>query len=207
MNIEEKKQKMADVLSQYIPEKSVSYIVEQVFKHSCFLKIVPKRKSVMGSYQYNYVTKQHIIKINHDLNSYSFLFTLVHELAHLQTFTLFQNKVKPHGEEWQAIFGEMITVILPYFPADIQEAIEEYKKDITASSCTDENLYKTLKKYDSKPTIFLDDIPMHSFFKLENYANTFQKIEKIRKNYKCLDIQTKKMYKMSGLNQVEVVTP
>ena len=39
----------------------------------------------------------HRISVNGNLNKYSFLITLIHELAHLLTFTQYKNRVDPHG--------------------------------------------------------------------------------------------------------------
>ena len=46
--------------------------------------------------------------MNGTLNNYSFLITLIHELAHLLTFTQYKNRVEPHGREWKRIYGTMM---------------------------------------------------------------------------------------------------
>ena len=58
---------------------------------------------------------KNLIKINRDLNQYSFLITLVHELAHASIWIKFGRRVKPHGDEWKSEFQRMM---LPFLNPD-----------------------------------------------------------------------------------------
>ena len=57
--------------------------------------------------------------MNNNLNKYSFLITITHEIAHMMIWEKHQNKVDPHGEEWKMpatienpkVFEEIIEVI------------------------------------------------------------------------------------------------
>ncbi|TAE73601.1 MAG: hypothetical protein EAZ85_06570 [Bacteroidetes bacterium] len=201
------KQDFIDSLTQYIPSESIDYIVNYLCKwQNIILKIKPERKYAVGTYHYDLEKNEHIISMNQNLNSYSFLFTLVHEIAHMETRISYKNKkIKPHGKEWQTIFRNLLTEVQIFFPTDIQNAIQNYQKDMRAATCRDDTLYKLLKKYDEKPCLFLDDIPINAYFVIENDSRVFQKKSVLRKNYKCIDIKTKKEYRVSGLLEVMLV--
>ena len=64
----------------------------------------------------------HLIRINSNLNKYSFLITLVHEMAHASIWNRYRGKVKPHGLEWKMEFKRMILPFLNpnYFPEDMK---------------------------------------------------------------------------------------
>mgnify|MGYP001166429239 CR=1 FL=1 len=56
-----------------------------------------------------FIVKKHapnIIKINNDLNKYSFLIILIHELAHASVWKKFGRQVNPHGKEWKHEFHQ-----------------------------------------------------------------------------------------------------
>jgi len=93
------------------------------------------------------------------------------------------------------------------FPADVKDAIVRYLNNPAASSCTDLHLYKSLRLYDTpKPEAHLtvDKVPMKALFKLKN-GRVFRKDEKLRKRYKCTEIQTKRIYLFSPIAEVELV--
>lgn len=71
-----------------------------------------------------------------------------------------------------------------------------------ASSCTDTALMKVLKKYDiDSDYIHLEDIPEKSIFRLRN-GRSFIKGEKIKKRFKCTEIESKKYYLVSPVAEV-----
>ena len=65
-------------------------------------------------------------------------------------------------------------------------ALIRYMDNPAASSCTDINLHRTLRQYDPETiqSETVETIADHSFFKIRN-GRTFQKMEKLRKRYKC----------------------
>jgi hypothetical protein len=111
------------------------------------------------------------ISVNHDLNSYSFLITTIHEFAHLQTWNKHQHRVKPHGTEWKNNFKELMEPFLKLniFPIDISSAIHRYMENPAASSCTDLHLFRTLKSYDTVKTsaLTVESLEDGHFFKLK----------------------------------------
>lgn len=184
-------------LSKYIPSEAAPIISQWINDTSCRFKVTKSRTSKLGDYRAPFKGSPHQITVNHDLNPYAFLMTTIHEFAHLKTFQDFKNQVKPHGEEWKYNFKSLIQPFLKLniFPSDIVIAINSYMNNPAASSCTDLNLYRSLKKYD-KNTVsvtHIEELPTNAIFKLPN-GRTFQKLEKLRKRYKCIEIDTKRIY-------------
>ncbi len=148
--------------------------------------------------------KPHGISVNHNLNKYSFLITLTHEVAHLAAWNKFGNKIFPHGAEWKDEFKIHLKPFLELkiFPDDISESLDAYSMNPKASSCTDINLMKVLKKYDGDSGfVHLEDIPLKSIFRLRN-GREFIKGEQVRKRFKCTDTANKKTYLVSPVAEV-----
>ena len=68
-------------LKTYIPQQSIAKISFWLNEYDCQLKIVKARKTKLGDYKF--IKGRHFITINENLNQYSFLITLTHEIAHL----------------------------------------------------------------------------------------------------------------------------
>jgi len=151
-----KKEAPLDHLRQFIPEGAVALVLEYLNHYHVHLTITKERKSVLGDYRHATHARNHRISVNGSLNGYSFLITLIHELAHLVTFMEYGNKVQSHGKEWKKIYRKMLEdfLRLSIFPADILAALKKNLHDLPASSCADEGLMRILKKYDKNPKTF-----------------------------------------------------
>lgn len=88
------------VLSKFLPEQSVHTIALWVRQYNFDLKITAGRSTKLGDYRSPFKGERHKITVNHNLNKYAFLITLVHEVADLTAFEKHSHRIKPHGEEW-----------------------------------------------------------------------------------------------------------
>lgn len=192
-------------LSKYMPEAAAPIISQWINDTCCRFKVTRSRKTKLGDYRSPFKGNPHQITVNHDLNPYSFLITSIHEFAHLKTYLKHKNTVKPHGQEWKENFVILLKpfIKLSIFPNDILLAISRYMDNPTASSCTDLNLYRVLKKYDNKVDagVVVEDLPQDAIFTLKN-GRKFKKMEKARKRYKCIEITTKKVYLFHPIAEV-----
>ena len=198
------------ILIKYIPENAVPTICNWIIEYDIKLKITRSRKTRLGDYRPPGAgIVNHQITVNHDLNKFSFLITLVHEIAHLTTWNKFKNKVLPHGQEWKSefkihMYGFLNSTI---FPEDVKNALLKYLVNPAASSCSDHQLLRVLKKYDyrlaDKEFIFLEKIPFKSLFKYHE-NRLFIKGEKIRTRFKCKEISTGNIYLFNPLTEVEL---
>lgn len=195
------------ILYKYIPELAVPTIAQWIYKYDFKLKIKKSRSSKYGDYRAPINGKNHIISINHDLNKYSFLITLVHEIAHLTNYNKYKDTVAPHGEEWKLEFKILMNYFLyeTIFPEDVTTVLKNYMKNPAASSCSDVSLLRVLKKYDERDkTILLEEILEGSTF-MYGSERLFIKGEQVRKRFKCKELKTKRMYLFNPLTEVLLV--
>src|SRR6266404_7591835 len=131
-----KKEAPLEYLRQFIPDPSAPLILEYLNHYKVHLTITRERKSVLGDYRHATHASNHRISVNGNLNKFSFLITLIHELAHLVTFMEWGNGINSHGKEWKAIYRKMLEEFLrlSVFPADILTALKKSLHNLPASS-------------------------------------------------------------------------
>jgi hypothetical protein len=200
------------ILSKYLPEQSLEFCTELIIRFKVKLKITRNRSSRYGDYTSPQLGNGHVITVNHNLNKYFFLLTLIHEVAHLICHENYSRRISPHGTEWK---NEFIRLLDPpsaqkFFPPDLVHAISRYMNNPSASSCSDINLMRALKKYDTdkKQNIFhLEDLPEQSVFSLlgEAEAKRFRKGEQLRKRFRCTEIDSHHEYHISPIAEVELI--
>lgn len=202
-----KQEQSLTLLEQFLPNGAFEQIAPFFRTHTIHLTLTNERRSVLGDYRQPIAgSPYHRISINANLNPYSFLITLLHELAHMFTFLHFGHKASPHGKEWKTQFRHILIPFMGkrFFPADVEKALHVYLHNPAASTCTDPCLYKSLYKYDEhKPGFKLvDDVAMNHFFETEDGA-IYQKIEKLRTRNKCKNLTTGKVYLFQGIVEVK----
>ena len=201
MNTEDK-----TVLSKFMPPEVVDKIGILLEAQPVQLKITNPRKRIHGSYRRpGHKSNVHQITINGDLNKYTFLLTLLHEIAHMHAWA--KHKVLSHGEEWKNCFTQLIKQFsgLNVFPDDIKTALENHLQNIKSSDFLDIQLTKTLQKYDENKFDYqnithLEEIPENTVFLHDGKYMEKQKL--LRKYYLCKDMKTKKMYRCHPLLKV-----
>jgi len=203
-----KEQVSFEALIPYIPEGSYEPVLHYIFQYKVQLTITRHRQTILGDYRHATSGKGHRISINGSLNKYSFLITLLHELAHLFTFEKYGNRVNAHGNEWKNEFSRILAEFLQknIFPADIKSTLIKSLKNPAASSCSDEQLLRVLKNYDLKKNghCFVEQIGDGGLFKI-NGERIFKRGPKVRKRFKCQEISTRKWYLFSAVYEVELV--
>lgn len=196
-----------DYLRRFIPEPAVMKVLEYLNQYKVHLTITRERKTVLGDYRHATQYQAHRISVNGTLNPYAFLITLVHELAHLVTFTQYGNRVQAHGKEWKTLYAVLLSEFLKekIFPSDIQQAILKSLHDLPASSCADEGLMRVLRRYDrnNDGMVLIEDLREGQLFDIGE-GRIFKKGKKLRKRYQCLEIKTGKMYLFSPIYEVKI---
>jgi len=198
-----------NLLEQFLPEGTYKKIAFFFRDYPIHLSITHDRLTVLGDYR-NPARgeKVHRISINGSLNPYSFLITLLHELAHMLTFIKYQHRVQPHGAEWKDSFGTLLSRFMGkgVFPGDVEEALQNSLNKITASTCSDPNLYRALKKYDRKKKMMrlVEDIPFNQNFQTQD-GRVFQKVEKLRTRFRCKEVDTGYIYLFPAVAEVKML--
>ncbi|HTB51727.1 MAG TPA: SprT-like domain-containing protein [Ferruginibacter sp.] len=195
-------------LQSYLPAGSYEEVAHYLLHYKVQLTITRERKSILGDYRHSFADKNHRISVNGNLNTYSFLITLLHELAHLFTYERFGHRVSAHGTEWKNEYSKILSQFLvkKIFPSDIEKVLLKTLKNPAASSCADDSLLRVLKKYDPKKegTTLVESLPLGSLFKIKG-ERVFRKDEKVRKRFKCIEVKTGKVYLFSPVYEVEIV--
>ena len=199
-------------LQTYLPPNTFEAVRQYLHQYQVHLTVAKERKSILGDYRHRTHGKTHRISVNGNLNTYSFLITLLHELAHLLTFEKFGNKVQSHGKEWKFIFGQLLDQFIRHevFPIDIKHALLQSLQNPAASSCADDVLLRVLKTYDKRRDnfVFVENLLEGELFKTHD-GKVFKKGEKLRKRFKCIEVATKRLYLLSPVYEVTpyVLTP
>ena len=150
---------------------------------------------------------QHQITVNSNLNTFRFLITLIHEIAHLIAFKKHGNIIKPHGIEWKRTFQQLM---LPYlrpeiFPNKLLPFLAIHFKNPKASSDTDTNLSLALKEYDApNDKNYVFEIPLGSRFRIYN-GKIFKRGLRRVKRFECIEISTGKVYLFNPNAEVELL--
>ena len=194
-------------LNDYLPENAFDSVVHYILHHKVHLTITRERVSILGNYK-KHSNKNHAISINGNLNKYSFLITLLHELGHLLAFEKYGNRILAHGTEWKNEYGNILAgfIAKKVFPQDIEKELRKTLNNPAATSCAETSLLRVLKNYDTpKPGIFLlEDLPEESLFRVKS-GKIYKKEKKLRKRFLCQEVSTRKMYLFSPVAEVEIV--
>lgn len=204
-------EKIRSALGPNLPMDAVEDIVEQIVENPLSLKVVRQRTSKSGDFRPAHKNEPSRITVNGNLNQYAFLITLVHELAHhhvdldfvsgLKKFSLrVKTRPLPHGKEWKDKFRLLMKPYLRHevFPIDILPVLVKYLENPKASSSADHQLSKMLKKHDPPDaTVPLEALPFDAVFTIHG-KKTFQKKEKVRTRYRCICLNTDRVYLVSA---------
>lgn len=196
-----------DILFNYIPETAVQPIVEWLHKNKIQLKISRARSTKLGDFRVATNGDYPRISVNHNLNPYSFLITLVHEMAHAEVFKMKSRfkRIQPHGTEWQLAFSRLMQPFLneTVFPKALLPVVNNYFHKPKASSFSDSELMKALKFYNletsKKPQ--LNDLKQGDQFVLNQIPYRAEK--KLRTRFQCRNLQNNRLYIIHGLAEVE----
>lgn len=212
MTKQEIHQVFVEGLKNHVPHKALPIVATWLAEHRVHFKIARKRVSKFGDYRAPYRGKGHRISVNGDLNPYHFLEVLTHEVAHLQVKVKYPYRALPHGIEWQMEYCRLMNELLDaeVFPDDLK-AVISWSMIKPAASCVDTNLYKAFKKYDQEEEehphlkkMLLEDLAEGTRFVLAN-GEVFLKGKKLRKRFKCLNVENQKWYRVSPIAEIYVL--
>lgn len=196
-------EKIREILERYLPPGTAGTITDYIVDLRIHLHIKRDRKSKAGDYRApTQEDPRHRISINHNLNRYAFLITMVHELAHRRAYQVYD---RPHGEEWKRAFREMMRPFLSerVFPPTLLRILNDYLKDPAASSSSDEALARELNKYDPKKNgeVLLEELAPGAYFTLGD-DRIFKKGALQRTRFLCACVTNRKKYLVTGVAPV-----
>ncbi|MBV2245808.1 MAG: SprT-like domain-containing protein [Lentimicrobium sp.] len=193
------------VLHDFIPSVSLSFVIQWFQDHDVHLKITRERISKLGDFRAGSGVAVPTISVNYNLNEYSFLITLLHEMAHAEVWLSSKKRNRPHGKAWKSAF---LNLSQPYFqaevfPVDLAAAFKAYLKNPTASTMSFQPLNMALKAYDKREhgLISIADLPENSIFRLAG-GRTFIKGQKVRTRFRCICLNNKRVYLFNPMAEV-----
>jgi len=199
---------LMQTLKKFIPETSVELCVELLMVHKLHLHIEVARKSKYGDYS-AHEGKGNRISINHNLSSFEFLITFIHELSHHTAFKKYPRNIDAHGAEWKEEFKANMLMFFQYdiFPDLLKQAVAKHMKNPKYSHSSDIKLMTALRSFSNKNiALVLNEIPEGSHFKMKNNPVIMIKKKKLRTYFLCETVETKKLYKVHAFAEVEVIS-
>ena len=189
------------VFYSFVPKESNRLLACWIAELNINIKVSNPRKTKLGDFKVK--GDNMIISINNNLNKYSFLITLVHELSHAFVFKKYKDKVKPHGKSWQLTFKSlMLNFLTPdFFPKDILKVLSAHMIAPKASTFSDLELVKVLRRYDTETSLVVSDLAYGDLF-MDSRNKIFVKGIKNRKRYRCLEHKTNRLYLFHAYAQV-----
>lgn len=197
---------MRNTLKAYIPEQAVGLVSDLLKHEDLSVKIKNERKTRHGDYK-RLPNGQHEITVNTNLNPFRFLITLIHEIAHFETYRNYGRDIKPHGIEWKRTFQHLMLPFLnpTIFPSDLLPLLAKHFKNPKATSDTDTVLALALKRYDEpNGKTYIFDVPYGRDFKLYN-GKVFKRGNKRVKRYECVEVKTGRLYLFNPNAEVELL--
>ena len=178
-------------LLNFIPTASQPLVTELLAIDNLIVKVKNERKTRHGDYR-ELPNGKHQITVNSNLNSYRFLITLIHEIAHFEAYKRYGRFIKPHGKEWKRTFQHLMLPFLhpEIFPSELLPLLAKHFKNPKASSDTDTELSFALKQFnEDNDKTYVFEVPLDKTFKIHN-GRVFKKGNKRRKRYECMEVTT-----------------
>jgi len=197
---------MQHLLKQYIPQEAIPLIQELLVNDNLEIMVKNERKTRHGDYR-RLSSGKHQITVNSNLNHYRFLMTLLHEVAHFETYKVYGHYIKPHGVEWKHTFQRLMLPFLnpQIFPNHLLSLLAQHFKNPKASSDTDLTLSLALKQFDEPNNQhYIFEVPEGEMFRLYN-GRVFKKGIKRRKRFECIEVKSGKLYLFNANAEVELL--
>ena len=184
---------MTPNFQKHIPENAINLVQSLMELHDINLKIVNQRQTKHGDFR-KLPNGKFQITINNSLNSYQFLLTLVHEIAHHITFKKY-GRVQPHGKEWKQQFQHLMLPFLQstIYPSDMLGPLAQYLKNPKASTDSDVKLSLALRENIAEiGKSFIFELPVNSTFIFRD--KLYIKGNKRRTRFECIQLETNRVY-------------
>ena len=177
----------------FVPKKSINLLQGWFDDLDADFILSKPRTTKLGDFKVR--GNRLIISVNDNLNKYFFLMTITHELAHAFVYKKKLNIESPHDKNWQLQFKSlMLNFLTPdFFPEDILMVLSRHIINPKASTYSDIDLVRVLRKYDQNKSLTLSDLALGDSFLISN-GSIFIKGKRLNKRYKCVNKKTKRVY-------------
>ncbi|MBC7923132.1 MAG: hypothetical protein H7Z75_18795 [Ferruginibacter sp.] len=192
------------------PPPAVAYCHGLWQQHGFQFTVARARRTRLGDYRHSPLTG-HRISVNGNLNSYAFLFTYLHEVAHLLTQHQCggrRGRVRPHGKEWKLNFQRLMEPVFaaPVFPPDLRTVLQRHLANPAATTAGDPALLIAFRRYDEVVADhrMLSELQPGETFRLG--SRTFVKEITRRTRALCREVATGRKYTVPEVASVVTIT-
>lgn len=182
-------------LADFLPENTLERVGKLLRAYPTTLNIVRPRKSKLGDYRFPKPGKNHQISVNGNLSREEFLFTLLHEFAHLFAFEKYGRKIAPHGPQWKNEYRQLLHDFADVLSAHPRFQLE-YTKQPARYSPQEADLDMTKLR--------VKDLQPGEEFLLEG-RTPMRVVRKLRKHFLCEDPSNRALYRVNALATVRRV--
>mgnify|MGYP002638477776 CR=1 FL=1 len=204
--------KVRSLLSEKVPEPALPIIVDWFRTNQVGLLVTWGRRTKSGDFRPPKNGSLPVISINRTLNEYSFLITLIHEMAHFhvfekhykQAFLKRRQRVQPHGQEWKEDFRKLMDpfLTLEIFPEALLGVLIAHMQNPRASSYSDPLLARALLRFDTIVAgILIEELDDGALFTTASDM-LFRKEGIQKRRFRCTRLKDRKIYLFSPIARV-----
>lgn len=196
-----------DTLTPLLPPATVSYVAELLDRDDLLVRLARPRRTKLGDHRPpGRGVAVHRISLNADLNPFTLLTTLVHEVAHADAWRRHRRQPpRPHGPEWQEAFGRLLAPLVAgdALPDDVRRALLAALERPRAATCSDRRLLLALARYDGDAGgwVYAEALAVGGFFRIDNGA-LFRAGPMVRTRRQCFALPHGDEYRVHGLARV-----
>ena len=182
-----------------MPASAAAYCQQLWQQYGFDLQIVKPRRTRFGDFR-RWPDGQTRITVNANLNTYAFLITYVHEVAHAEVCQTHERRVPPHGTAWQRAFQQLMQPCLTdaVFPPEVLQPLRQYMARPAATTAAHPALVAALRQFDEPVetplanVVCLRDVPEGSLFAFAK--KTWQRGTMRRTRIVCKELLSGKSY-------------
>lgn len=194
-----------ETLGKYLRPNAVGFVRSLQQENTFDFRITNPRNSKHGDFKFDSrKLPRPVISVNGNLNPDFFLFTFLHEYAHLISFRIYGARVQAHGKEWKDCFRKLLMKSLEkeLFPSPIAKAIRNSLDHLKSTTMGNIEIYHALLAYNGESdALILGDLDKGESFIFK--GRRFLNEGKRRTRYLCKELSSGKQYLIHGASPVE----
>lgn len=193
--------KREEWLAGHLPPLAAAPIEDWFEHHNVMLAVSGSRVSKLGDFRPpSQGRQQPKISINSDLTPPLMLLVLLHEMAHKETYDVWQRRVSPHGREWQACYQRLLRSHSAFFPEEVQGLMAEYTGRLPLNHALGTRIEALLK---GGSPFTVDNLEEGDLFVLKRHPDIVLELGKRRRTrWECRNTETGDRFLVPGAMEV-----
>jgi len=183
-------------LGPYLPSRALAEGAHLLSFHDIELRLSRPRKTRIGDYREPDSAGFHRISMNLGIDRGRFLWTLVHELAHLRVFERHGRHAQAHGKLWKEEFRHLMIPFVreDVYPLEFLPNMLRHLENPKATVQSDAALFRSFREMSgSTAAQLLDEISLGEAFRLKD-GRRFIKLQERRTRVLCESLPDGRRY-------------